>query len=127
MVGRFLNAWQGLSCHCAPPFIYCIYLFIGSIRAKSLKKGLIGQLLCEISLFIAVSLSIRRINMAEISGGMRVSGVALLPEKSGDTFLLFLLDKASCRGYSEQPKMHTTRGWCFWEQPGSHGHYQCYG
>lgn len=39
MVGRSLNAWQGLSCHCAPPFIYCIYLFIGRIRAKSLKKG----------------------------------------------------------------------------------------
>lgn len=75
-----LNALQGLSCHSA---LHLSTVFIYSLVASELNhsKRLTGQLLCEISLFIAASLSVRRINMAEISGGRRVSGEALLPEK----------------------------------------------
>lgn len=70
--GPFLDAWQRFSCHCAS---HLSSVFIYSLVASELNrsKRLTDQLLCEISLLIVVSLSVRRINMAEISEGSRVS------------------------------------------------------
>lgn len=59
----------GFSCHLSTVFIYSL---VASELNRS--KRLTDQLLCVISLLIVASLSVGRIDTAEISGGSWVSG-----------------------------------------------------
>lgn len=113
MVAPFLDAWQRFSRHCAS---HLSSVFIYSLVAPELNrsKRLTDQLLCEISLLIVVSLSVRRINMSEISGGRRVSVKHDCLKKSRRTlsFFCWTMGAAELIQRSSDGHSGTTSKWC---------------